>query len=314
MSLNNNLKMLVKFSDNVKYTGFESNFNKRVATNKPNHSFLPKDYFTEIGNYSHRKINRMDNQNRWVTSYERDMSPRSNQSPIRSKNSDHNKSYVEGLQKIVNDISSPIVENNLTNNNLQSPYSKYSGIQYTSNYNQNNINVLESYENFKLKNPNSKLFKFPEIYSSLNFPKERAMRSPNYKSEYKSIFGQEISENPKDKFSKLIINQKIVQLENDPAYTPYKQSRNNINTDSSHNPSSNNFENSKRYYDNYEHSKGTTKITDFMQNYKGHISKSEIHSTPKNLRYSDPYQMRGKIIFENLETKPMPGYTGHSNK
>jgi hypothetical protein len=308
--------MLVKFSDNVKYTGFESNFNKRITTNKPNHSFLHKDYFTEIGNYSHRKINRMDNQNRWVTSYERDMSPRSEKCTIRSKNSDDNKSYEEGLQKIVNDISSsPRDEKILPNNNLHSPYSKYSGIQFTSNYNESNINVLQSYENFKSKNPNSKLFKFPEIYSSLNLPKNRGNRSPNYKSEYKNTFGQEISENPKDKFSKFIQNQKVVQLETDYGYSPYIKSNIILNSDSAHiNSSSNNSQTTKRYYDNYDLSKGTTRISEFMQYYKGHIPKADIHSTPKNLRYSDTYQMMGKIIFENIDTKPMPGYTGYANK
>jgi hypothetical protein len=305
--------MLVKFSDNVKYTGFENNSNKRVATNKPNHSYLTKDYFTEIGNYNHRKINRMDNQNRWVTSYERDLSPRCKQSPIRSKNSDHNNSYVEGLQKIVNDISSPTNENKLSNNNLNSPYSKFSGIQYNSTYNQNNLNVLSSYENHKIKSPNSKLFTYPEIYSNLVLPKERAMRSPNFKSEYKSTFGEDISDNPRDKFSKFVVNQKVVQLES--GSDSRDQSNSILNSISPQKISNlNNFPSTKRYYDNFEFSKGTTKISEFMQNYKGHIPKSDVHSTPKNFRFSDPYQMKGKLIFENSETKGLPGYTGHISK
>jgi hypothetical protein len=65
--------MYVSYSDNVKYTGFDSYANKHVATRSPQREkFYLKDAYKEISDYHKRKVDFYENGKRWGTLYEKD--------------------------------------------------------------------------------------------------------------------------------------------------------------------------------------------------------------------------------------------------
>ena len=191
------------FIDNSKYTGYDSHISKRIATKKPNNeNYIQNNFFEANGKFPQRKVNALDNANRWVSNYDRDISNIKN---FMSPNLNHNKNYHDDMQNIINDL-----DKNL-NKKIDVQKDLKINAQYTTISKEDNNQLRKSIENIKSKKNNLMLYSFPDLYKNLN--KQRATHNGRYDNEYKQSYG-EFLDNPKEKFSRSIDYNNIRNLKN----------------------------------------------------------------------------------------------------